>query len=213
MPNQYVKTTTRQNIFNKIDTEEKAYWLGFLCADGTIRSKPKDYQIELCLKEEDFNHLVKFRKFIGNNNKISYREKQKAFRYCFRSKQIHKDLCKLGCVPRKSLILKFPTKEQVPDAFLNDFIRGYFDGDGCLCFSKNRYTIEIISSKDFLLGLQQRYSLFSDRKIYLKHRESPDGAWRLCVSKKNVLKQFLQDIYGNASIYLDRKYEKYLATL
>lgn len=101
-------------------------------ADGSVRSKPGDFQIELSLKAEDEQHLYKFRDFINNKNKVAYREKQKAYRYCFRSKQIHKDLIKLGCVPRKSVILEFPNQEQVPDKFLLPFIRGYFDGDGSL---------------------------------------------------------------------------------
>ena len=54
--------------FEKIDTEEKAYWLGFLYADGSVGSK--DDRIELGLAEKDFHHIEKFRDFIGINNKI-----------------------------------------------------------------------------------------------------------------------------------------------
>jgi hypothetical protein len=213
MPNQYVKTTTNNDIFNKIDSEEKAYWLGFLYADGTIRSKEGDNQIELSLQERDYQQIANFRNFIGNDNKIAYREKQKAYRYCFRSAQIKKDLINLGCVPNKSLILTFPTEEQVPNKFLNDFIRGYFDGDGWLGKDKYKYSIEILGTEYFLSGLQKRYPLFYGRKLYINNQKGNPVIKRLCCSKKSETRQFLQDIYGHANVYLDRKYKRYLATL
>lgn len=46
------------------------------------------------------------------------------------------DLSKHGCVPNKSLILKFPTT--LPNELVNDFIRGYFDGDGSVYINNKR---------------------------------------------------------------------------
>lgn len=54
--------------FEIIDTEEKAYWLGFLYADGSVSSS--EDKIELGLAEQDMHHIEKFRDFIGINNKI-----------------------------------------------------------------------------------------------------------------------------------------------
>lgn len=115
-------------IFDKIDTEEKAYWLGFLYADGSVGSK--EDKIELSLAACDYNHIQKFKDFIGLDNKISYRKKQNAYRYSFRDKTFKEVLIKQGCVPKKSLILTFPTIDQVPVELIRHFIRGYFDGDG-----------------------------------------------------------------------------------
>ena len=68
-------------IFETIDTEEKAYWLGFLYADGSVGSK--DNRIELGLAEKDLKQIEKFRDFIGVMNKISYRPQTKSYRYSF----------------------------------------------------------------------------------------------------------------------------------
>lgn len=95
-------------IFKSIDNEFKAYWLGFLYADGSVGST--DYRVELTLAEKDYNHLVKFKDFIGLDNKISYRPKTKAYRYCFKDKIFKSILIDKGCVPNKSLILTFPTE-------------------------------------------------------------------------------------------------------
>ena len=204
--NQYIKTKTKQDIFSKIDTEEKAYWLGFLYADGCVRSGEQDNQIELSLQERDYKHLVKFRKFIGNENAIAYREKQKAYRYCFRSKQIKMDLIKLGCTPKKSLTLTFPTKEQVPDSLLRHFMRGYTDGDGCLCISKGKMSYELLGTEEFFIGLQKRCSLFEKKMYYAKKNTSVK---RLCFGGKQDVKNICNWLYQDANIYLDRKYEKY----
>lgn len=141
-------------IFEIIDTEEKAYWLGFLYADGNVtkrlikKENRKDkfsYQLELSLAEVDKDHLIKFGRFMFqdfNEEKnlkkkiIKLKEKEYiAYKITINSKKIVEDLIKLGCVPKKSLILTYPTEEQIPFKLQHHFIRGYFDGDGCVSFN------------------------------------------------------------------------------
>ena len=129
-----MSATNVLRIFETIDTEEKAYWLGFLYADGSVGST--DNRIELGLAEKDLKQIEKFKNFIGIPNKISYRATSKSYRYTFKSIPCKTDLIKQGCVPKKSLILKFPTKEQVPQDLIKHFIRGFFDGDGCISISE-----------------------------------------------------------------------------
>ena len=106
--------------FNKIDTEEKAYWLGFLYADGSVGSK--EDKIELGLAEKDLKHIEKFRDFMNITNKISYRERTKSYRMSFRSIQCKQDLINKGCVPKKSLILNFPNENQVTKLLIRHLI-------------------------------------------------------------------------------------------
>ena len=135
-------------IFETIDTEEKAYWLGFLYADGSVSSK--EHKIELGLAEQDLKQIEKFRDFIGIMNKISYRSTTKSYRYSFRSESCKEDLIKQGCVPKKSLILNFPTENQVPKNLIRHFIRGYFDGDGWFTNTDSCFQIGIIGTEDFI---------------------------------------------------------------
>ena len=144
--------------FEKIDTEEKAYWLGFLYADGSVGSK--EDKIELGLAEKDLKHIEKFKTFMNINNKISYREKTKSYRMSFRSAKCKQDLIDKGCIPKKSLILDFPNENQVPKELQRHFIRGYFDGDGSISTPKNSYgprkngrTISFIGTQDFLQSI------------------------------------------------------------
>ena len=196
--------------FENIDTEEKAYWLGFLYADGYISAK--EDKIELCLAEKDFHHLEKFKNFIGLSNKICYRAATKAYRYSFRSTSCKQDLIKQGCVPKKSLILHFPTTEQVPDALLRHFLRGYFDGDGWFTNTESCFEAGLISSQDFINSFLAKIESFIDVKIdsTVKNVHRENGAKKYSFYSKHDVTVFLDFLYQDSSIYLDRKYEHYL---
>lgn len=200
---------TNHNVFETIDTEEKAYWLGFLYADGSIHSKTN--QIELSLKESDFSHLEKFKLFIGAQNKIIYREKTKSYRYCFFSKKIRKDLINLGCFPRKTEKLTFPNLTN--DLLKLSFIRGYFDGDGCLTYKKTKKDklyplIGVIGTENILKNILKFFNL--DKNLYLanKKENSSNKIFEFKLGKKDSI-YFLEKIYEDSKIHLDRKYNKF----
>lgn len=194
-------------IFETIDTEEKAYWLGFLYADGSVGSK--EHKIELGLAEQDLKQIEKFRDFIGIMNKISYRSTTKSYRYSFRSESCKEDLIKQGCVPKKSLILNFPTENQVPKNLIRHFIRGYFDGDGWFTNTDSCFQIGIIGTEDFIKGFLDNIEIYNkENKIFDVHRK--DGAKRYVFGAYTDVLNFLNWIYKDATIYLDRKYEHYL---
>lgn len=193
--------------FENIDTEEKAYWLGFLYADGSVGSA--EDKIELGLAEKDLKQIEKFKECLGLKNKICYREATKSYRISFRSQSCKQDLIKQGCVPKKSLILKFPTEQQVPFYLIRHFIRGYFDGDGWFTNTSECFQVGIIGTQDFINGfLQVIENINKTNKIFEVHRS--DGAKRYVFGVYQDVLNFLNWIYKDANIYLDRKYEYYL---
>ncbi len=193
--------------FEIIDTEEKAYWLGFLYADGSVGSK--ENKIELGLAEKDLKHIEKFRDFMNITNKISYREKTKSYRISFRSEQCKQDLIDKGCVPKKSLILDFPNENQVPKHLIRHFIRGYFDGDGWFTNTRSCFQIGIIGTENFINGfLNSIENINKDNKIFDVHRKN--GAKRYVFGAYNDVLNFLNWIYKDSNIYLERKYNSYL---
>lgn len=198
----------KRYIFQNIDTEEKAYWLGFLYADGSVGST--DYRVELGLAEKDLHHIEKFKEFIGLNNKISYREKTKSYRYVFKDEIFKSILIKQGCIPKKSLILKFPTEEQVPRNLIRHFIRGYFDGDGHFTNTDSCFEAGFISTKDFIEDCLKYLpdTLKKDSKIKDVHRTN--GAKKYAFYSYHDVLTFLNFMYQGSNIYLDRKYEHYL---
>ena len=195
------------NNFEQIDTEEKAYWLGFLYADGSVSSK--EDKIELGLAEKDLRHIEKFRDFMGISNKISYRDKTRSYRMSFRSEKCKQDLINKGCTPKKSLILDFPTENQVPKELIRHFIRGYFDGDGWFSNTECCFQVGIIGTENFIKGfLKNIEGINSKNAIFIVHREG--GAKKYVFGAYKDVLNFLNLIYKDANIYLDRKYEHYL---
>ena len=203
------------HIFNKIDTEEKAYWLGFLYADGCVDSNRN--RIFLELKDVDRNHVLKFKTFLGDtrddsivktittklpSGNVTYHS-----RYCVSSKTLKEDLIRLGCFPRKSLNLTFPNLSLFDrESLVFDFLRGYVDGDGCLYKTRSSVGIEILGTESFLNGIT-RYSPEFKKPSKISHSE----AFRTGCYGKNA-REVANKLYGHATIYLDRKFEKF-ATL
>ncbi len=115
-----------------------AYVLGFFAADGclTINRKRGNKYIEFVSTDKEI--IVKIKKCLNAKQKISIKSQNnpkwnKAYRIQIGSKNIFEDLCKLGFMPKKSLVVKFP---KIPSGYLSHFIRGYFDGDGHCSFCR-----------------------------------------------------------------------------
>lgn len=202
------------HVFDNIDTEEKAYWLGFLFADGCVYNSPKRYALSLALKATDYDHVKKFKNFLEdtrddsvikvstiNKNNKSYSEA----RYVVCSIDIVRKLVSYGCVPRKSLILKFPEESIFKEKkLIFDFIRGYIDGDGCLCSKgKNqRLYISINGTYDFLSKIKEYFPTF-----YKVSKRGNIYSLEVGCDKADEIATIL---YENSTIYLDRKYKKFI---
>lgn len=133
--NRQNESDINSNIFSVVDSEEKAYWLGFLYADGYVSSI--DNHIEIGLSSIDLEHIKKFAKFINFQGEIQANDKRA--RISFRNKKMHEDLVSLGCLPNKSLIISFPNEEQMSKDLVPHFVRGYIDGDGYIGIHKNGF--------------------------------------------------------------------------
>lgn len=193
-------------IFSSIDSEEKAYWLGFLYADGYVSYSGN--RIELALQKRDLEHIKKFKQFIGCSNNIVFNKKTNSYKISFRSQQIKQDLINLGCVPRKSLILKFPSQEQVPKDLCKHFVRGYIDGDGYIGRKQDgiSYRLSILGTKEFLEVLVEtmQYKKLSIRKIGNIY----------CVEwSARYVEEYLVNLYFGAHIFLERKKEILMPSL
>lgn len=134
-----------ESVFDLIDSEEKAYWLGFIYADGYIDANK--FIFEISLKGSDKEHLEKFNKFMKhkdkNHVKISNSKcGDKCFERCrwyVSNKHLWNILNSYGCTPNKSLTLEFPNFLIFKyDHLIRHFIRGYFDGDGSIWDGKRK---------------------------------------------------------------------------
>lgn len=207
------------HVFDIIDSEEKAYWLGFLYADGCVLNTGSNYKMSLALFDKDINHLMKFKSFLNTNNPIKIYNGNHNNKYC-RISVIDYNICMSlidkGVYERKTEIIKYPS-------FLNSeldrhFIRGYVDGDGCITYhkhniNKDRYvfSLKILSTKEMLYEIHKRLpSNKSNMPILQKRRKNEVNNYSLEYGGNKQTLNILNYLYGESNIYLDRKYERYL---
>ena len=134
----------------------------------------------------------------------------------FDNKIVSDQLTALGCHPKKSLTLKFPTC--VPEHLLKHFIRGYFDGDGYICISTAQkkyiaYSSGCLSTTDFCNDLKLLLIGIGIKSGIYTRSQSKNGngiTAALTVGGRRNCKTFLDWIYTDSTVHLDRKYKKYL---
>ena len=210
-----------ENVFDQIDTEEKAYWLGFIYADGYISSDPLNgkshYQFEITLSAKDREHLEKFAKFIGYPNgvkeKISTRSgvdtTYESVRILISSKHLWETLNNYGCTPKKSLTLKFPNKTIFKDeSLIRHFIRGYFDGDGTLGIYENKCLLSVLGTENFLSEIA-KFNIYAKTIKNAGTINHSNNAYKLSYSTKEAF-GVAYNLYNNSNIYLTRKYDMFL---
>lgn len=198
-----------------------AYILGFFAADGNmIKNNRGGHYISFYSNDRDL--LVKIKIMLNATQKIALKKQsllyktQPSYQLQIGSKVMFNDLLKLGMIPNKSLKLKVPF---VPTRFFSHFLRGYFDGDGCVYFrenwAKDRNKLRWVFQTRFTSGSHQFLNklliLLRDIKVckggFLYNKQS---GYELVFSHHDGLALF-NFMYDNvtAEMYLDRKYQTF----
>jgi len=199
------RTKFNEHIFDSIDTEEKAYWLGFIFADGYLSSRDNAFELSLSLNDKE--HLDKFNKFM-QHEKDNVKTDSLRCRWSVTNKHLWTQLNKYGYTPKKSLTLVFPDINIFanPNLIIH-FIRGYIDGDGSIFITTKNSSprISILGTKTFLEKINS-YLLNDNNKLTKNHKS--DLTWSFTrASAKAVAISYM--IYYKSNIYLNRKYNIY----
>jgi hypothetical protein len=198
-----------QDYFETIDTEDKAYFLGFLYADGCLYDDSNCIKIEIHPKDRDI--LERFSQAIYGFVKIELsidKDKKESIRTCVYSKKMKSDLVALGCAPNKSFTITFPSDLFVPDNLIWHFTRGYFDGDGCISIpNPKRPIVDFSSSALFIQGLipfLEKHGIKCG-KCNLNKENNLSGNVQL--NGFDNINNIYHLMYDNATIYLKRKFD------
>lgn len=220
------------NFLNIIDNQDKAYILGLWYADGTVYEKTNCIKIDLIDKEilEKIKDTIEYngeiKKYVQGKKRfygIEY-ECKDSYRLSLSSSQLKNRLIELGCVPNKSSILRFPRKEQVPDKFIKDFIRGYFDGNGTIGYwipkTKNntnwkKFNFGFCGSSEIIISISNILSSKFNCSPSITDRfpERDNNNLQIEICGNRLIKEISDWIYKDANLYLERKYQKYLELL
>lgn len=198
-----LNTNQNDNYFDTIDTEHKAYWLGFIFADGCVNRN----QLSIEIHEKDKELLEQFKKDLNINSKISIRHRKNTTVCCIRvnSKHLCETLAEYGIVPNKTKITKHLPK--VDNQLLPHFLRGLIDGDGWISIDRSgRYHIGFVSNysstcEDFLRYCNSVLNTELSIKVTNKN-----PAPCIQIQSQPVVKQLATALYKDNNICLSRKY-------
>lgn len=209
----YRQCPIREDYLEVIDAEEKAYFLGFFFADGFIHNSGNTCGFTNHIKDDyifkKFSSLI----YINDGDGFSYTKRGQAAFHIY-SKKMCKDLEKFGLHKRKTFDLEFPPKNLIPDNMMNHFIRGVFDGDGCICNYKNKSNnkllshFSIIGTESLMGGINDILSAVTERpkKLYTTKYKNLVNIKHNAIDSIRLIYEYL---YNNATMFLTRKLDKF----
>jgi hypothetical protein len=214
-----IKYAVNENYFKKW-TSVMSYVLGYLYADGSLEDASYLRGKYLRVSSIEKENIIKIRELLNSKHTITEKSptsKNGKRGYLLRigSHVLYNDLIKLGLYPNKSLTIKFP---DIPSNYLADFIRGYFDGDGCVMIQKAKgkkqdiiikklSTVFTSGSKKFLERLARKIqkSIGTEQfNVYVGH-----NSYMLSYSTGDSIKIFKFMYNKKGNIYVKRKFNIY----
>jgi len=204
--------------FAEIDDEHKAYWLGFILADGTVQDKYKRHVFEITLKEEDSYMLEILKSDIQSNAPICDKivtlngYQYPASRFTVSSKEFVANLVKCGCVPNKTKVVRV-LDGIVSDDLMNHFVRGYFDGNGCIGITSTRKPSDVTVSigSGSVQMMEDLWNIIANQTgLCFRDVSKSSTYYEMRLFSIDDKLEFLKYIYNNATVYLERKHKKYM---
>jgi hypothetical protein len=217
--------TINENFFEIINSKEKAYFLGLLYSDGSV-NKDKN-TVSIGLAEKDIAILELFNKSINSNkplrkNILSNIKHQNSVILVLENKKIKEQLIKLGCVPNKSILnISLPN---IPEEFLPHFIRGVFDGDGCITYTnikkyptKYRPIVSFAGGFSFISEIAEVLKNtigINHNKFQKRHKSRSVNSGHISWNGFNTCKKIYDYLYKDCQdLFLIRKQTKFIALL
>ena len=199
----------KETYFDNIDSQEKAYFLGLLCADGNVYKN----RVKLTLESKDCYIIQKFADCLETSKPVqkkSYPSHQgcETCNLEIVSDIMVSSLLKLGVTPNKSLTLCLPT---IDDHLISHFIRGYFDGDGCFTFGGRKGThnnayFSIVGSLSMISSVQD---ILMIKCCLNKTKLIPQGnVYYVMYGGNKQVRRIAEFLYKDSTVLLTRKYEK-----
>jgi DNA-binding transcriptional regulator WhiA len=196
-----------RNFFKKW-TNEMAYVLGFIYADGSM-SHQLDY-FSISQKEKEI--LEKIKRLMQAEHVIIHHKHQDLYTLYIGAGELVKDLVKLGVTPRKSLTIKFP---DMPEQCVSHFIRGYFDGDGSINLD-GRVSF-VTGSREFIESIKEKLEKLELAVMAKIHKHKTANAYAIYYHRKadviKIFKFFYDEYTLRNELYLNRKYERFKKAL
>lgn len=214
--NQHIKRNS--HYFDNIDTQNKAYTLGMIFADGNNFCTPGKNALTIVLQEEDKSVLERIRQEIEYDAPLKFcnmKKKKEIYHNTYRLVVCDEYMCnkllELGVVNNKSLKVKFPN--YISEELLPHFIRGYFDGDGGVYYDDkhSKARTSLCGTYDFISHVSEiLHNMGIKNHIYHPKQCGDSDTFVMNTTGNKSSYNFLTWIYKDADIKMERKYNKYL---
>lgn len=216
------RLSVNENYFDKIDNSNQAYIIGFICADGSVSDNPHGLSIELQHRDKQILDEIKkelsFKGDIKDSLKTTSKSGVKKYsRLRIHNKNLVNTLINYGINPRKTYKLSLPTC--IGENNFRHFLRGYFDGDGCLYINSSegkscgpRYAVTIVCEKSFAYQLHSLLQKYLNIKFRIVKQNS-EVIRSLVIDSALPVEKFMTWLYDdieNSKLRLERKYQKFL---
>lgn len=194
------------------DSADKYYILGLMCADGNLYNDncKNKYKVSLSLHTQDISLLRNINKLICDTNIISERKTSKVAELVVYNEKIYKAIKSHNINENKSLTMTEPTN--IPDEYIKDFIRGYFDGNGSLSLSKQvnyeKLTIQFLGTTELLSWIMTQ--IYVELGIDFKNITSTKTKIKCLRYFTREARIILDWLYNDCNLKLERKYNKYI---
>jgi len=205
-----------EKIFQS-DSEESFYLAGFIAADGAIQNRKYSKILKISISLKDIDHLEKIKKLFDSNNPIKIYTSKEGYKCCqisLVSKTVCNDLEKFNVINNKTFLYTFP-KFILNHPLSNHFMRGYLDGDGCLRLIKlqkdrtiQQAHFSVRGTYEFLHNYNAILERECDININTNRVKTYDSTFVINFNGNRQVKNIVEFLYKNASIYLDRKHDK-----
>ena len=204
------KYTFDYRYFKNIDNQNKAYWLGFIYADGCLCKNGRSIGLKISLSIKDKQILEDFKKELNFTGPVRvFKQKKqtgKVFEYCdiaLNHKDTAQDLTNQGVFFNKTSIITYPN---LPQELNRHFVRGFWDGDGTVFMDRTYVRSALVSGSELFVNQIAnviRKNTLVSTNVY---KDPAKEAWRFRITNKKGNKSFYEWLYKDANSYLERKY-------
>jgi hypothetical protein len=204
LPHDNRKYALDHYYFDEIGDERRAYWLGFITADGCVhRSKGRDI-LTVELKESDAGHLHMLCQDLGSDRPVLFG--RGCARVMFNSVGLVAALGRHGVAPRKSGIVR---PWNGPEDLMPHYWRGLLDGDGCISRVKNsrKWIVAMTGSEACVKGFAGWAKPLCDSVAMPRRVVHSQSCWWWSVAGTTKPQVLVGALYRNAAVALDRKRE------
>lgn len=187
-------------------SHKMAYILGFITADGYVGHNT--LSIDLHPKDIDLLNFV--RDEISPNKQIEEGHRGKSCRLRIHSVELTESLNRHGLTKDKTFSLSGDIS--VPQEYLGDYVRGFFDGDGWVCCRRNSIECGMVSaSEEFLYSLRSRCGDLGGIRKTIRGRRKPLYRWEMYASDTMKLRELMYGEKDDKRFCLHRKKKKFFS--